>query len=318
MRAFETGTSFVPATRALVIGVDGLLGAALASAWRGHGEVVGTTRRHEAGQAGETVFLDLADENADFGHLPRAEVAFICAAMTKLAECRQSPALAERVNFAAPVRLARHLVANGTRVVFLSTSAVMDCREPQMRAARPRQPTSVYGKWKAAAEEAILALGEHATIVRLTKVLTPDAPLLANWMRALAAGEAIAAFNDHRISPIEVQHAIDALIAIGERPRGGIYQISGAWDVSYEEIARHLAKRVGAPQRLVAGCLAASHGIAPEDVLPFTSLDVSRLAALTGFVAPDPYALINSMFDAQIGASEAPAARVAPPMALGS
>jgi dTDP-4-dehydrorhamnose reductase len=296
-----------------------LLGAALASAWRGQGEVVGTTRRREAVQASETVFLDLADENADFGDLPAAEVAFICAAMTKLAECRQSPVLAQRVNFAAPVRLARHLVANGTRVVFLSTSAVMDCREPQMRADRPRRPTSVYGKWKAAAEEAILAFGERATVVRLTKVLTPDAPLLANWMRPLAAGEAVAAFNDHRISPIEVQHAVDALIAIGGRGGSGIYQISGAADVSYEDIALHLTKRIGASRQLVTGYAAASRGIAPEDVLSFTSLDVSRLAALSGFVAPNPYAIIDSIFDAQTHRGGAAGAqRVAAPMALGA
>ncbi|MEA3089642.1 MAG: dTDP-4-dehydrorhamnose reductase [Caballeronia sp.] len=304
--------------RALVVGADGLIGAALVSAWRQRcGEVVGTTRRREAVRSAEMVLLDLADEDAAFESLPAADVAFICAAMTKLTECRESPGLAERVNFTAPVRLARRLVARGTRVVFLSTSAVMNCREPQMRAERPRYPSSVYGRWKAAAEEAILALGEGATVVRLTKVLTPDAPLLANWMAALAAGEEIVVFNDHRIAPIGVQHAVDTLIAIGDQGEGGVYQVSGARDMSYEEVARHLAKRIGAPQRLVTGCPAASRGIAPEDVLPFTSLDVSRLAALTGFVAPDPYALIDSMFDAQVGGRKAPAPRIAAPMALG-
>ena len=304
--------------RALVVGADGLIGAALSAAWRQRcGTVAGTTRGRDSARSPDMVSLDLADENAALESLQEASVAFICAAMTKLAECRQSPSLAERVNFTAPARLARHLVARGTRVVFLSTSAVMDCREPQMRAERPRHPSSVYGKWKAAAEEAILALGEGASVARLTKVLTPEAPLLANWMAALAAGEEIVAFNDHRIAPIGVQHAVDALIAIGELGEGGVYQVSSASDVSYEDIARHLAKRIGAPQRLVTGCPAASRGIAPDDVLPFTSLDVSRLAVLTGFVAPDPYALIASMFDAQIGEKRAAGPRIAAPMALG-
>jgi dTDP-4-dehydrorhamnose reductase len=187
-----------------------------------------------------------------------------------------------------------------------------------MRANRPRNPTSVYGKWKAAAEEGILALGEAAIVVRLTKVLTPDAPLLANWRRALAAGEEIVAFNDHRIAPIGVQHAVEALAAIGEHGDAGIYQVSGARDVSYEDVARHLAERMGASQRLVAGYPAASRGIAPEDVLPFTSLDVSRLSELTGFEALEPYAVLDSMVDAQISARAADRPRTVAPLALGS
>jgi dTDP-4-dehydrorhamnose reductase len=305
--------------RALVVGANGLIGAALSAAWQQRGrDVIGTTRHRSRIRSEEMVFLDLSDENATFEHLPAADVAFICAAMTKFAECRSSPELAERVNFTAPVRLAHHLVARGTRVVFLSTSAVLDCREPHMRANRPRNPTSVYGKWKAAAEEGILALGEAAIVVRLTKVLTPDAPLLANWRRALAAGEEIVAFNDHRIAPIGVQHALAALAAIGEHGDAGIYQVSGARDVSYEDVARHLAERMGASQRLVAGYPAASRGIAPEDVLPFTSLDVSRLSELTGFEALEPYAVLDSMVDAQISARAADRPRTVAPLALGS
>jgi dTDP-4-dehydrorhamnose reductase len=286
--------------RALVIGADGLLGAALSSAWRQRGhEIIGTTRRRDRARSGETIFLDLAEGNARVRELPRIEVAFICAAISRLAECRISPDVAEQVDVAAPIRIAADLVANGIRVVFLSSSAVFDCREQHMRADRPRNATSVYGRCKAAAEDGILALGEAAAVVRLTKVLTPHAPLLVNWIHALRNGREVAAFSDHRLAPIEVGHAVDALIAVGELGEGGVYQASGAYDISYVEVALYLAKRIGVPLQRVIGYPAMQGGIAPEDVLNFTSMDVGRLAARTGFEAPDPYRVVDVVLDAQ-------------------
>jgi dTDP-4-dehydrorhamnose reductase len=279
---------------ALVIGADGLVGSALTAALKARGRrVIGTTRRCESASTKDTVHLDLADPIP--AALPEMKVVYICAAMTKLADCRLSPDLARRINYEAPLDIATRFVRQGTKVVFLSTAAVLDCRAPRMRADRPREGQSVYGKWKGAAEAGILALSAQATVLRLTKVLTPDAILFRNWVRALRSGETIEAFDDHRISPIRLCDVVGALLAIGDAP-GGIFQVSGAHDVSFFDMARHLAKAFDAPADSVVECHASAHGIPPEETSSFTSLDCGRLTDLNGFKPPEPYRILDELF----------------------
>src|SRR5580704_5379635 len=134
---------------ALVIGADGLVGNALTAALKARGRrVIGTTRRCESASTKDTIHLALAHPIP--AALPETKVGYICAAMTKLADCRLRPDLARRINYEAPVDIATRFVRRGTKVVFLSTAAVLDCRAPWMRADRPREGQSVYGKWKGA------------------------------------------------------------------------------------------------------------------------------------------------------------------------
>jgi dTDP-4-dehydrorhamnose reductase len=263
----------------LVIGGDSLIGLALAQALeaRGH-RVTRTTRRTPVADA---IALDLATTLPD--SLPQCDVAFFCAAMTGFRANRQEPALAERVNVTAPAELARRLVRAGAKAILLSTSAVLDCQSPYMRADRPYAPRGAYGRNKAAAERAFLALGMQAIVLRLTKVLDRSDSLLREWTAALRSGTTVRAFDNHRFSPLAPRHVIDALIAIGEKGAGGIYQVSGRDDWSYAEFAQELARRLGVPPDRVRPCAAA---VPPDELTPYTSLDTSRLTELCGFVPP--------------------------------
>jgi len=280
--------------RALVIGADGLVGAALASELRKRkGEVIGTTRRDVNVTTG-TVVLDLAEPN--FDGLPSVDVVFICAAMTRFAECRAFPPLARRVNSETPGALTAHFTSRGARVVFLSTSAVFDCKEPSMSSSRRRDGVSLYGRYKAEAEERVLACGQLAMVVRLTKIVAQQQGLFQGWIESLRAGHSIQAFCDHRIAPITLAQCVDAIATIGVRGDEGIYQVSGSADVSYYDVACHFAARLDAKAGLVHSCAASERGIPLEEVLPFTSLDASRISALSGFVPPEPYNVLDETF----------------------
>ena len=283
--------------RALIIGVDSNIGAALAQKLRQRNvTVIGTHRRQYRG-SDHGLLLDLAGETTSLSNLPECDVAFFCAAMTNFAECRADLDLALQVNVRAPASLARHLTERFARVVFLSTAAVFDCREPLMRADRPRHPTSIYGQLKSLAEDDLMQLGEGISVLRLTKVITPSTGFLRQWIISIRARRAITAFTDHRIAPIDMTAATDALCSIGERGAGGVYQISGERDISYADLARHLTQRLGGDENCVRTLPAIDGGLEPGDVLPFTSLDVSRLADLTGFKAPNPYAVLDNLLD---------------------
>jgi dTDP-4-dehydrorhamnose reductase len=281
--------------RVIVIGTDGLIGSALAGALRARGDaVVGTTRR-EKGTGPNELFLDLADPRESGAALPEAEVCFLCAAMTNFADCRARPDLARMTDVLTPAKIAARLAGAGVRTILLSTSAVLDCMEPGMSAERPRAPTSLYGRFKAEAEEAVLRHGECA-VARLTKVLTADMRLIGEWIVALHAGREISAIRDLRIAPLTLRHVVGALIAIADAGAGGIWQISGASDIAYDGIARYLAIRLGLPASLVRSVTAAEKGLPAEDVTAYTSLDCARLRAATGFVPPEPETVIDEVF----------------------
>jgi dTDP-4-dehydrorhamnose reductase len=263
-------------------------------AQRGH-VVIGTSRRGSGISADGVRFLDLAEVEAA-PNLPAADVAFICAAMTNIADCRAKPELAWRTNAAGPAILADRLSARGVQTILLSTSAVFDCRAPLMKADRPREPATVYGKSKRSAEDAVLAV-QNGTVLRLTKVLPPGWPLLRRWLQALRHGQNIQAVTDHRIAPLIVGDVVDALIAIATSRSTGALHVSASRDLAYDELATRLAGRMGLDRSLISPCRATDIGIPAEEVMPYTSLDGSRLAALTGRSAPDPYVAVDRTID---------------------
>lgn len=283
--------------RAIVVGIDGMVGRALAATLSARGNTVhGTSRRLGQVKPGKISFLDLAEPAFC---LPPADVAFICAAMTSLAACRAQPSLAERINLQGPAALANWLAARSVRTIFLSTNAVFDCQAPLMLPDRPRVSSSVYGQLKAAAEDAVLAT--NGTVVRLTKILDGETPLLKRWAGALREGASIEAAADHRIAPVTLDHTVESLLSIAAGGESGLYQVSAAADVSYADVAMHLADRLEAPRSRVSSRTAIDIGISHEDVLPYTSLDTSRFDSLTGGKPPDPYRAVDLAIDAVVG-----------------
>lgn len=281
---------------ALVLGIDGAIGGALAvtlvrRGWR----VTGTSRRGGPAAADcERLPLDLADP-AGWPALPRADAVFLCAAMTRQAACRDEPALAARVNRDAPLRLADKAAEGGGRLLFLSSSAVFDGRVPNRDADDPTCPLNEYGRLKAGAEAGVLAR-PGGTVVRLTKVLHAGLPLFRGWLDALRGGGTVRAFADLTMAPIALADAVDGLARIGESGETGLFQLSAARDISYLDAAHHLARRLEVPAGRVEAAAAAGAGIPDSDRPAATSLDTSRFARLFDSPPPDPFDVIDRVF----------------------
>ena len=238
----------------------------------GH-DVIATTRHRDRINS-TTVFLNMAEDQNTFT-LPRVDAAVICAAITRFSDCRNFPELARQVNVIAPVVISKKLISRGTRVLLLSTSAVFDCLSPHVKGSNRPAPRTAYGRLKAEAEKNVLDLSDTATVLRLTKVIRPDSGVLTQWISNLRSGQTVQAFNDHRLCPIALDDALDAIGAIIEHGKSGVYQVSGADDISFEEAARHLADRVGVPQQRVIAVTAAEKGVPIDEITPFTSLDTA-------------------------------------------
>jgi dTDP-4-dehydrorhamnose reductase len=276
----------------LVVGVDGLIGQALVSELRkrGHG-VVGTSRRSRHGDDG-TVFLDLSA--ARLASLPSADIMIICAAMARFSDCRDHYDLTRHVNVEARLALADLARARGERIIAMSSSAVFDCMRPNARADWKPAPRSAYGRQMAESEAGILA--RRGAILRSTKILTDRAGVFPEWILTLRSGGTVRAFEDHTLCPVPLNSVVDSLIAIAEQPSDGIFQVSGASDISFAEAARHLARRIGVCEDRVASIRAVDHGIPKSELTPHTSLDTSRLTELWGFQPPEPFAVMDAVF----------------------
>jgi dTDP-4-dehydrorhamnose reductase len=280
----------------LVIGADGLVGAAVMRTLASEGRTVfGTTRR--AAKRPGLLWLDLAEDSVETGALPEVDNAILCAAVNGFAHCRADPEMAYRVNVRATEILARRLRSQGSRLLYLSSSAVFDFLHPRVPADHSLCPRTVYGKNKAAAEQCVLAADASNTIVRLTKVLAPNTSHFGTWLVALRSNSTVRAFSDLHFCPITLDYAARAIVAIADHGGPGIYQVSGTDDISYADAARHLALRMGSDEACVIPESALSYGIPSEEVSRFTSLDAAKFAALTGQLPPAPYDVLNTVFD---------------------
>ncbi|MCW4117007.1 sugar nucleotide-binding protein [Aurantimonas sp. MSK8Z-1] len=269
----------------LVVGGNSPVGQALVGALRHRGARVGWTTRRPEDTAG--VGLDLETlEGLDA--LPDADCVALVAAETKFAACAAEPERTRRINVDGPAAVARRAEGRGARVLFFSSVAVHDgIIDRPAESLRP-QPTSVYGRQKLEAEDRLLATSASCVVLRPAKVVTPDFALFAAWAERLARGDAVEAFSDMVVAPVELElvAGVAAELALN-RGASGIYQLSSRDQRSYADLASLLADRIGADPGRVTSVLAAERRSGEPTWLPrYARLGCERLTDLLGLTLP--------------------------------
>jgi len=280
----------------LLIGADSEIGAAtLRHITRAGQPALGTTRRAERASAG-LITLDLSRPLDEWTPPAGTRAACIFAAVPRLAACAAAPDSSAHINVTQTLALVDRLVAAGSHVLFLSTNQVFDGSFPHVPADAARAPVSEYGSQKArteAALERLMTTGAPVSILRLSKIVSPDMPLIRGWTRVLRSGEAIRAFSDMTMAPVETALAAEAIATLMNARTSGIFQLTGPVDVTYADVARHLASQVGADPALVVPVPAASAGM-PDGATPrHTTLESSALHRQFGIAAPGPWEVID-------------------------
>ena len=287
-------------SKTLIVGSDSLVGSAYQHHLEQAGKpAIGTTRRRETAD-GSRIFLDLADDLSNWACPPDIDVAILCAGITKFAYCQADPVATARVNVVGISKVTTTLVKAGIKVVYLSTAVVFDGLAAQRKADVPVCPTTEYGRQNAQAEKQIQELGDSVTILRLTKTLGPELPLLNQWVTALQKGKAIHPYTDLTMAPIPLSFSVKVLDLVVQTPESGIFQASGDRDITYEEAAQCCAVTLGADSNLVQGIKVNEEDRYTEPVPKYTSLDVSRIKAEFGLEAPNVEQTLSSLF-AKIG-----------------
>lgn len=270
---------------ALIIGGDSTIGSTLAADLSSHNiQCFSTSRR-----ARSRLSLDLSEEPSRWPDLPHADVAYFCAAATKLEDCEKEPAATRKINVIHMQILAERLQKNGGFIVFLSSNQVFDGSLPYRKTTDATCPVNEYGKQKSSFEQWLLSRPSAAAVLRLTKVISAPLPLLSQWEIALKKGETVEAFNDLNFAPLPLQAVLGALYDIGRKKREGIYHLSGTRDISYYEIAQELAEKIGADTNLIKPVSAASKGIPPHFLPKHGTLENSPF---DGISIPEPEQVI--------------------------
>lgn len=149
--------------------------------------------------------LDIVDARAVDAAVAaiRPDVLINCAAYTAVDRAEQEADLAHAINAVGPGNLAQAAAAHGAAFLHISTDYVFDGE--QVEPYRPEDPTGplgAYGASKLAGEEAVLAAGGRAWVVRVAWLYDAWGPNFLHTMIRLAeAGRALRVVDDQHGTP---------------------------------------------------------------------------------------------------------------------
>lgn len=235
-------------TQALIIGGDSLIGRSLIdNCLLRHVPYIYTTRRPYVGLK-NCVTLDL---NKPLLPECNPEQAFFCAGVTSFRACKERPVETRKINVDAILELALQLHSRGTHIIYLSSNAVFNGTQTKPLKDTPTSADTEYGLQKAEAENKLLALGNHVSVVRMTKVVSCKVSPVKEWLTALQSGSEVYPFSNMNICPISLEFAVTGIASIAQNRTAGITHLSGAQGMSYSTFAANLANALGTPTKLV-------------------------------------------------------------------
>ncbi len=145
----------------------------------------------------------------------------------------------------ATANVASACAAGGVELVHLSTDAVFGGdRPPYVETDRP-DPVNDYGRWKAEAESAAVAVVPDVCITRTSLVvsLEPPDPATAWLLDAIERGERPTLFTDEWRTPIradDLAAAIWELVGLDRTERSGIWHLPGPEVLSRWQIGERI------------------------------------------------------------------------------
>jgi dTDP-4-dehydrorhamnose reductase len=278
--------------RVLIVGIDSMIGGAVARNLAEHGyEIVATSRRRANPSH---LYLELTDAINQWPIPPNIDFACIFTGVTALRDCESDPAGSRLVNVTATLTLIDRLIARDIYVMYPSSNLVFNGVGSRLDETEKQSPITEYGRQKADVERGMSAYLDRASIVRFTKVLPPRYELFANWQRDLGAGQRIRPFKDLLFAPITLAFTADVIRAVCSGRHTGIFHASGRESISYADVALHIARRIGADEKLIKP-ISGKESALNMDLMPRNAtLAASRLQIEFGFGRCDVWKSIDS------------------------
>ena len=136
----------------------------------------------------------------------------------------------------------------GIKLLSFSSDLVFDGEKttPYVQ-SDPVRPLNVYGRSKAEAERAMLALSPEALIVRASAFFGPwdEYNFVTATLKALAQGEQVTAVSDYLVSPTYVPDLVHASLDLMIDDQQGIWHLANRGAVTWSELALMTARMAG-------------------------------------------------------------------------
>lgn len=221
------------ATKILIIGAGGRLGAALVGAFRGQFAVTGLTHSE----------IDIGDFDEVEQILGRVNVDVVinCAALTNVDLCEEQADDAFRVNSSAPELLAQICQDKGARFIHFSTDYVFDgTKNVPYLEEDEASPLGIYGESKREGEENVLGVNERHLVIRVSWVFGPDRPsFVDNIIQRARENPRVEAVADKFSTPTYTRDIAAMLPRFFPPDVGGILHFANDGQCSWQEYAQH-------------------------------------------------------------------------------
>jgi len=216
----------------------------------------------------------------------------ICSGITSRKQCVDNPVETRRFNVDRTIAVLADLISRNIVPVFISSDAVFADREQAYREDDPVAPQSAYGEHKAAVEAYLAGQTAPYLVLRLSKIYSTDdqdCSVVAQWRRALNAGEHISAAYDQYITPTAADDVAVALEDFIRKGLRGVYHVAASEHLTRMAFAELLAEENGRAD-LIKPCSIDDVNFVeplPKKVI----LDSNRLQSATGF-CPRPFSQV--------------------------
>ena len=214
------------------------------------------------------------------------DVVINAAAFTAVDRCEEERGTAFRVNGEAPGQLAVACREAGCRLIHVSTDYVFDGESPDPYPEdAPTAPRSVYGKSKLQGEQAVLAAGEDAVVVRTSWVFGQGHNFVGSILRQAAIRQAeespapLRVVVDQQGAPTYADDLAQGILALYQRGATGLFHLCNSGSVSWYAFARAILDQAG-HRGLEIEPISTAELDLPAPRPRYSLLDCSRAASL--------------------------------------
>lgn len=265
----------------LIIGTDGFLGHSIAEKLGRH--VIRTSHKHRNGYT----YLNLNNDVKGWEVPSNINTVYFCAACTSIDYCRKNSQESYLVNVTNTIALMKKFVEQGLTIIYPSTTSVFDGKKSFRKIEESVCPFNEYGRQKAEVENKLMRLKAKISIIRFSKILGPNIPLISNWIKQLKNNLIIQPFSDMVLSPISLDFAVQVMIGVAQSQKYGIWQVSGKEDINYSSLAKLIVKKMGFDQKLIQPHKVGDSELNLETIPQYTTLDTSRIENELNLTVPD-------------------------------
>jgi dTDP-4-dehydrorhamnose reductase len=219
------------------------------------------------------------------------------AAYTAVDKAESEAEAAWRANRDGPAALARWCASHGVPLIHISTDYVFDgLKGAPYVEDDPTSPTGVYGASKLAGEQAVLASGARAVILRTAWVYAASGKnFVLTMLNAARKTDRLRVVADQRGCPTAADDLATAILAIADQlaagwrdELGGIYHAAGSGETTWHGLACAVfeaAARHGL-RRPTVEPIATADWPTPARRPPDSRLDCGKLARVFGVRLP--------------------------------